>query len=86
MVKLDNYFTDVNLEEYDAMYDFYVEELDFNYIVGNYSKITSYLNQLKAEGNLQEIIEGLKYNDLYILYINKDMENEQAMKKTLVLK
>lgn len=81
MVKLDNYFTDVNLEEYDAMYDFYVEELDFNYIVGNYSKITSYLNQLKAEGNLQEIIEGLKYNDLYILYINQDMENEQAMKK-----
>ncbi|OEK58933.1 hypothetical protein [Staphylococcus equorum] len=81
MVKMNNYFTDVNLEEYDTMFDFYVQELEFNYIVGNYSKITSYLNQLEAEGNLQEIIEGLKCNDLYILYINKDVENEQTLKK-----
>lgn len=69
MVDMNHYVTDVTNDEYDTMYDFYVKQLDFEYVTGDYESIQNYIDILKAAGRLDEIIEGLKCGDSYVVYI-----------------
>ena len=74
MIKMSHYFTDVQAEEYETMFAFYVTQLGFDYIVCDYDAMKGYLEQLNAEGKLNVIIEGLKIGNQCVLYLNEHAE------------
>ncbi|MGJ7589350.1 hypothetical protein [Staphylococcus shinii] len=68
MIKTANYFTEVNFEEYQTMYEFYVTELGFYCLSGDYATVLHFMDLLQSEGKLHTVIEGLKCGDDYSIY------------------
>lgn len=71
MLHMSHYLTEVQEAEYETMFDFYVNQLGFEYITGDYETIKSYVEQINAEHNLNIIIEGLKLGNQCIIYLNE---------------
>lgn len=60
-------FIPVNLDEYNTVFDFYVNQLGLEYVSGDLRKINTYLN-LANEQDLK-IVEKLKCGKAYVIYI-----------------
>lgn len=71
MLHMSHYLTEVQEAEYETMFDFYVNQLGFEYITGDYETIKAYVEQINAEHNLNIIIEGLKLGNQCIIYLNE---------------
>lgn len=70
MIQTENYFTEVNYDEYKTMYGFYVSHLNFYCVSGDFITAMRYMDNLQSEGKLNTVIEGLKCGDSYSIYID----------------
>lgn len=68
------HFTDVVADEYTTVFDFYVNQLQFQYFKGNPTQIKQCLNDLDAKGENYSIIEGLKCGLDYIIYMDRGIK------------
>lgn len=68
------HFTDVVTEEYTTIFDFYINQLQFQYFKGNTTQIKQYLNDLEARSEKYHIIEALKCGHDYIIYMDRGIK------------
>lgn len=70
MTLTNNDFTDVVVSEYDTVFHFYVRQLEFQHMHGELAEINQSLSTLDAKEEPYRIIEGVKCDDAYALYID----------------
>lgn len=69
-MNFDTHFIVVVPEEYETMFEFYINQLEFQYVKGSLTEVNQRLNELNADGVSFNIIEGLKCGKDYILYMD----------------
>ena len=60
-------FIPVNLDEYNTVFDFYVNQLGLEYVSGDLRKINTYLNIANKQD--LKIVEKIKCGKAYVIYI-----------------
>lgn len=76
MTNMSHYFTEVGEAEYNAMFDFYVKQLGFDYMECDYATMKDYMAQQYEAQQLDIIIEGLKLGNQCIVFINNERKTE----------
>lgn len=74
MIKDKVHFTEVIEAEYKNVFDFYVNHLQFQYLTGNAIQINQCLNELDTRGEKYYIIEALKCESDYIIYMDRGIK------------
>ncbi|RIM88987.1 hypothetical protein BU107_04490 [Staphylococcus xylosus] len=70
MMKFDVHCIEIVPEEYETMFDFYINQLEFQYVKGSLIEVKQRVNELYANGVSFNIIECLKCGKDYILYMD----------------
>lgn len=70
MINYDTHFIEVVPEEYKTMFAFYVNQLQYRYVTGNLKQLNQYVKELNSKNETYRIIEGLKCDGHYILFMD----------------
>lgn len=70
MMNYDKYFIEVVADEYETMFEFYVNQLQYRYVTGSLIQINKCMDELNARNETYHIIEGLKCGGNYTLYMD----------------